>query len=437
MGTGIPVEKVLKFTDKGISVEEARKRMLEAGEAPKGILKEVRKNAAVNPTPAQPVVQPTVSAPVRQPVPKREVATSAKLTVVTEDGTDGESTIISAETPQKLDAEIRTIHSQAQIKHQKIRVEFIADEPIEPVVQPEPTAVVVEEPVTAPVVAPVVVSPIPVEQPERIENAKFILEIKQEDGEWIGEITYKNGAGIERFTAPSRNALNLKLLEGKANATLRVREAIRREKYGTELDKVYTLPDYLTQEAYDALPKEAQMGILDTIATNEGNVFKELHPEYWPNEDNSVKIQKFLNKRGLPFTLRNIEFAFEELMESEELDIRPTPKPTVVAPSVPSPAPRTEDSVAAVVPVTPVAPAPVVPATPAPQVRKRGTTGLQPGHSSAANTELETATEEANKPSEPSVAELRKSSPIGKPPSDDLRRAYQNTLVERRKARQF
>ena len=314
------VGEVVKFGDNGISVEEARKKMLEAGQAPKGIQSEVRKNEAVG------VIH----------------------------GVAGRTPVVQ-----------------------------------EPVVAVEPPVAVVE----------------PAAQVEKIENAKFSLEIKHEDGEWVAEITYKNGAGVERFTAPSRNALNLKLLEGKANATLRVREAIRREKYGTDLDKVYTLPEYMTQEAFDALPALAQQGMIDTLATQEAYALHSVHPEFYINENNSLKIQKFLNKRDLPFTVRNMEFAYYELEESDELDSRP--KPEIVAPSVPATTPSAEDSAAAAASSAPVASATPAPAAPAVAVRKRGTTGLRPGDSSAGNTELE-QTEESQTPREPSEAELRK-----------------------------
>lgn len=335
MGNNPRVGEVVKFGDKGISVEEARRKMLEAGQAPKGIQQETRKNESV----------------LR--------------------GKGGNTPVV------------QQTNSPA------------------PVIVTEAPVAATESEVVAPVVL-VVEAPAP---SEKFENAKFSLEIKQEDGEWVGEITYKNGAGVERFTAPSRNALNLKLLEGKANATLRVREAIRREKYGTELDKVYELPEGVTQEAFDAMPEVGQQLLLDTIAKDHGEAFKEAHPEYYPTSENSAKIQKFLNKRELPFTLRNFEFAFAELTDSDELEVRPTAKQAV--PSVSAPAPLAEDSAAAPASAAAIVSTVVAPAAPAPAIRKRGTTGLRPGDSSAGNTELE-QTEEGQKPSEPSVAELRK-----------------------------
>ena len=330
MGTNPRVGEIVKFGDKGISVEEARKKMLEAGQAPKGIQSETRKNEAVG------VIR----------------------------GVGGSTPVVQ-----------------------------------EPAVT-EPVVAATEPVVIAP--APVIESPA---QEDKVENAKFSARIFQEDGEWVAEIVYKNGAGTERFTAASKQALNLKLLEGKGNATLRVRESIRREKYGTELDKVYTLPDYMTQEAFDAMPALAQQGMIDTIATQAAFDLHQAHPEFYINEENSLKIQKFLNKRELPYTVRNMEYAYYELEESEELDSRPTPQ--LVAPSVIAPAPRVEDSAPAAAPATAPVSTVAAPAAPAVVTRKRGTTGLRPGDSSAANTELD-QTEEGQKPSEPSEAELRK-----------------------------
>lgn len=365
MGVGVPVEKVLRFKDKGVSVEEARRNMLAAGEAPKGLLQEVRKNKdAGGNTPY---------------------------------------------TPEPVAEEI-----------------------------PEPAAVAPAAPVAA-VEPPVPAAPIV----ERRENAKFILEIRQDGGEWVGEITYKNGAGSERFVAPSRNELNMKLLEGKAHGTLRVRESIRREKYGVELDKAYELPDNITQKDFDAMPQGGKELVLDALATNAGNIFKDLHPEYYPTSTNSDKIQKFLRNqqnglaKGLPITLKNLEYAFAELSETdEEFEFRPEPKFESVAPSVPAIAPLAEDSAPAALATAPVSTV-AAPATPAIALRKRGTTGLRPGDSSAANTELEQP-KESQQPSEPSVAELRKSSPAGQPISPALKQAFRESLASSRTAkRQF
>lgn len=351
------VSDVIK-KDVGISVEEARKRMLEAGQAPSGIAGEFRKNAAVGAV--IPAAVPVVTVPEPAPV--------------------------------------------------------LVPEPV------VPTVAAVE-------IAPAVPVPVPAPQAERIETSQFVAEIRQEDGQWVAEIIYKTGGGTEKFEALTRKALDLKLLEGKANGTLRVRKAVRREKYGADLDKSYTLPEGVTNETFAAMPEAARAAVIDSLAMQDALSFRELHPEFYGTEENSDKLQKFLFKQNYPITTRNLEYAFEELMESDELEIRPTPK-VVVAPSVPSPAPRVEDSAPAAVSVAPVAPATPTPPAPAVLVRKRGTTGLQPGYSSAADAELD-APEEGSKPRELSEAELR-----ALPPAE-LKKQYQATMAARKKARQF
>lgn len=423
MGSGTPVETVLKFRDKGISVEEARKQMLAAGEAPRGIQSETVKNRGVGGnTPADQAPAP----------PKTKFATRAQVTLLNEDGTDGDTTTIEAKSTQELDIQIKKLHAQAVVAKKNLRVELLGVD----------DEVVIAIPIEAIVGVPEKQDATPSAPPiETAENAKFKASIFQEDGEWVAEIVYKNGAGTERFSAPSRRELDLKVLEGKGHATLRVREAIRREKYGVELDTVYTIPDDVTQEEFDAMAPSAQRLVLDAVAKGHADEFKELHPEYYPTAGNSDRIQKFLKNqqngatKGLPFTLRNLEFAFAELSEQDpQWEFRPEPK--IVAPSVPLPAPLAEDSA-----VAPPAPAPAstvaAPEAPAVVVRKRGTTGLQPGQSSAGNSELDSTQEDGNKSREPSVAELRKSSPAGQPPSAALKAAFQASIAERKRQRQF
>jgi hypothetical protein len=390
------VGEVAKFRDKGPSVEEARAAMLAAGETPQGLLVSVAKDVAKAAGGNLPVTPQAAPSRVNKKTP-----TQARLTLINADGTDGETALITAKSTFELNSLIQRNNALAQKNKKRIRVEFI--DPEAPVAQEEvvvqPTIQVTESIPAAPVVNDDDNDPV-----EVTENNKFRCEIRQEDGEWVAEIAYKTGGGVERFTAPSRKALNIKLLEGKAHATLRVREAIRREKYGVELDQFYTLPDYMTQEAFDALPEPAQRGIVDAIAMQEALLLHKLHPEFYITEENSKKMQQFLNHKGLPFTVTNLTYAYEELAEADELETRPTPK---TAPSVSQPQTPAGDSAAAVQ-TTPVASATSALPAPVSGVRKRGTTGLQPAQSSAVTTELETIVpEEPAQPSEPSEAELR------------------------------
>jgi nitrogen fixation protein FixH len=402
------VGEVAKFKDRGPSVDEARAAMLAAGETPAGLLiqttKEVAKAAGGN----LPVVP--VAAPSRV---QRKTPTQARLTLLNPDGTDGETTVITAKSTFELNGIISRNNQMAQKNKKHIRVDFIdPNESVQEVETLNASAAVVVEPHAA-----VADEDEPVEV---TENAKFRLEIKQTDGKWIAEIAYKTGGGVERFEATSRKALNMKLLEGKAHATLRVREAIRREKYGVQLDEFYTLPDYMTQEAFDSLPQPAQQGIVDAVAMNEALTLHKIHPEFYITEENSEKMQRFLNNKKLPYTVTNLVYAYEELAEAEELETRPVPTP---APSVSRAQTPAGDSAAAgrvptVVPATSDLPVPVS------AVRKRVSTGLQPGQSSTVSTELESVpTEEAAKPSsEPTEAELRSM------PLSELKKTYKASL---------
>jgi hypothetical protein len=274
-------------------------------------------------------------------------------------------------------------------------------------------------PAGKPPVVPVAQAPVPAQPQkiERVENSQFVAEIKQEDGKWVGEIRYKNGAGTEKFSAATKNQLMVKLLEGKGHATLRVNKAVRREKLGwSELDRQYPLPNDITVEDFNAMSDKQQDHLLLTVATQQVIIFREAHPEFYkdPENKNAKKLNDFLNKEKLPITARNLEYAFDELTDSNlppevRLEEKPGAQPAPVAPSLDQPAPatapaRTDSAPAAAAPVP--APAAAVPAAPVVTVRKRGTTGLQPGQSSS---ETEPVRPEGGRESrELSEAELRK-----------------------------
>lgn len=408
----VRVGDVSQFKDTGLSVEDAKKAMDAAGESPRGI-RGTGGNTPVVQQPATPAV-PT--------------ANQVKLTLLELDGSDGESTIFTID-PAKADnqtvfpngaalrAAIMNVHARAQKAGRQLRVDaLVPGQEIAPV-----------PPVSSEPAVPVQVNSVVSEQvnsapAERLETVKFVLEIRQDNGKWIGEITYKNGSGVERFEANTRKELDMKLLEGKANATLKVREVIRREKYGVELDSHYQLPNYVTQEEWDAMKPAQQQLTIDTIAAQQAMIFKQEHPDYYPTSGNTEKISKFLDhavnpethQRGLPYTARNLAYAFEELLGEGELEIRPEPVQASV-PSAPVVAAPAGDS-----------------AAPATTVRKRGSTGLLPGNSTVVTSPIETTEEKAPKiPQEPSVAELRQLSDA------DLQSAYRKTMAEKARLRNF
>jgi hypothetical protein len=261
---------------------------------------------------------------------------------------------------------------------------------------------------------------------EVFEDPNFTIRRFRDGKLWVGEITYKNGAGTERFTGASKDELMTALLRGKANATLKVRETS--EKYKKQvreaaLGKNPDTWDYffdilhethgLTVEQYNALPETSREAVIDSLRTVEATKFLNEYPEYYPTEANFKAMGEFLNKEKWPLTYRNLQLAYFHLSEMGLLETKPVEQ--VVAPAAPEPAAPApvvsvqpaatpvEDSTAAATPaVSPSATAPAPAAAPA---RKRGTTGLIPGSSSAAPTAPRT--EDRNRPQEPSEKELR------------------------------
>ena len=379
----------------GPSVEEARAAMIAAGEAPRGNPNEARPANAPRRAPAAQTLQPYADAPLGYAIRFTEMEAVRENGKVVHKPTGVVDVI---QVPDKVTAtrEIKkrqNIAVAAKLAVQVEVAEITEDEPapaVQQVIPPQST---------------VVVQPQPAERGdggstrsegnkvERIENRRFILEIAQEDGEWVGRITYKNGAGTEEFSAPTRRELDMKLLEGKANATLKVREVLHEQKYGVDLDKTYEIPGY-SQTAFDALTPEAQTLVIDGIAMRQAIIFKETTPEFYPTKENSDKIQAYLHKRELPITLKNLKYAFERI--ADDLDQRVS-----VAEPAPAVAPVAADSAPSVAPAAPVST--VAAPAPAPVVRKRGSFDFKPGYTSIP-TDIP---EEGVKSTEPSERDLR------------------------------
>jgi hypothetical protein len=274
----------------------------------------------------------------------------------------------------------------------------------------------------APVVQPVTVEPTKsaIQSPknvEKVETKDFVATIKQENGQWVGELVYKVGGGTERFTAPNKNGLTLQMLVGKGHASVQVRRMAREQKFGTETEKSYLFEGF-TQAEYDALPETAKQGLIDAAARSGALIFKNAHPEYYNTNNNWQTIKRFLDKKELPYTAVNLEYAYDMLVDELE-----TQEPTVV-----SEAPLPEDSEEVVSPAQVTAAEP----TPQPQLRKRGTTGLLPNFSGGGNVELDQL-EESNGPRELSEAELKAL------PLPELKKLYQAGLKRDsyKKNRQF
>lgn len=351
------VQDVLKFGDKGLSVEDAKKAMISAGEAPSGL-----RGKSIAEVAAQPPVVAAAADELEPELPENDTVTVAK-------------------NPNEA--------AQAAELERLQREENGA-------------AIVTPPAATAPAK----------DEPERIETSEFVGEIRQENGKCVAEIRYKNGAGVEKFTANSHRELMIKLIEGKGNATLRVREAVRREKLGgPKLDRAYTLPGNITAEEFEKMTEAQQSLVIETIAAQAALAFRESHPDYYKTAANGDALNEYMRKNDLPYTIRNLEYAFEDMTAN---DLFPDKKGGAAKPAAPAvetslatPAPATPsgDSAAAPAASTPVSPA-SAPAAPAEVVRMRGSTGLQPKHSSAAGGTG--AKEDGGAPKELSEAELRK-----------------------------
>lgn len=382
------VQDVLKGSTTVGSVEDARKAMVDAGELPKGMRGD-KENIQATGNRFTPPAASNNAAPVVGP--NSEIV--GTFTFV-----DGRTEEIIVPT---LDALKQAANEKALALRQAGQVSRISvSYKIREKVAPAPAPIVEPTPAPAQAAEPVATSA-PKGKPERVETKDFTAEIKQEGGKWVGEITYKNGAGSEKFTAQTKADLTLQMLVGKAHATLRLRKIVREQKLGVSLDQSYKIVG-VTQEEFNALPEGARNQLVEKAAMQAAIAFRDEHPDYVNTDENWNTIKAFLDKRKLPVTYVNLVYAYENLLDEELLEVKQEevelPAQTVAT--------QVEDSSAAA-PTPTVSTVPAPPA-PAPVVRKRGTTtGLQPGFSTASDAqELET-TEEQNRPRELSEAELR------------------------------
>jgi hypothetical protein len=435
-GTEVPVSFIKGPA--GPSVEEARQAMLAAKEAvtthgggtkvPSFIHEAAPANQPIVPEPVKTDAEIAAERHAQETVPSRGTGgnTSGPARVGRWEASDllasARQKLMDAGVTRGMRVNLNRMCELGWITRAEVDA-LVADANGQPIPVPELVIepVTEEVPVSAPASAPVeAVEParVPVDptdgQRRTIENKKFTGQIYREGKEWIAEIVYKNGAGTERFAANSKDELMLKLVEGKGNGTLRVREAVRREKLGSDHDTWDFFYDQmkeshgLTVEQYNALPVESRNAIQDVIQAAQIQEFVANTPEYYGTTHNFQEIVKFLNKQKpnpWPMTVHNLQLAFEDLLEAELLDTKPAvqvaaPAPVAVAPVLaPTVTPDAEDSA----PIATPAPAVVVPVTP---VRKRGTTGIMPGSSSA--TPSLGTTEDGTRPRELSVAELKK-----------------------------
>lgn len=430
-------DRLLKFKQAGPSVEEARAEMLAAKEAatttgrgtkvPEFIKQASERGQGGN----TPTAQPTPAATVVQHAPQNEIPTESRNEVVKDNRT---LQALRFNAQQKLQrqgyrAGTRVVLTdevkKGVITHEE--AEALLGSSIQTDEEPKQTEEVIESVAEVPPTpeVPIRVPVEPEEAAKTIDHKHFTGKISRDGKLWVAEIFYKNGAGTERFSANSKDELMLKLLEGKGNGTLRVRKAVQNEKLGADhQDWNYIVQQIrdaynITEEEYLASPQSVRAAMVDNVQFVETKEFIANNPEYeekYATDANKERIARWLeNKKpqSWPMTSHNLQLAFEDLLADDLLEIdsdyllkkQVSAAPTAVEVPAQPVATRTEDSAVAAAPA-PAAPTAQAQAPAAPVVRKRGTTGLIPGSSSAV---VETATraEDGNKQPEPSVSELR------------------------------
>ena len=255
----------------------------------------------------------------------------------------------------------------------------------------------------------------------RVEDAYRSIELYNNKGEWIADIKYKDGRQPERFKARSKDDLIVKIADGKAHATRKISALTRRIAVGSTYD---TWDSYFVRikkdfgydvVAFNALSEQTQKMIQQTLLDEDQREFMNTYPNYYGTEDNWKAFLAYTNKHQIPLTFHNLQIAYEDLLAQGVLDLRPEEDEIVAEEVVPQAAEvqPTVASTPAPVVATPVAHSTVEPVAeipapaPATPVRKRGSSGLIPGSSSAVPTAPVVAEEAGKEPRVPSEKELK------------------------------
>lgn len=273
---------------------------------------------------------------------------------------------------------------------------------LKPVLEPEPTKTVLED------------------------NKKFILSYGKEGKEWVMEMVFKNGAGTERWVANTREELLKQMGTAKANASYKIHE--QQKDIGDLV--VGDVPDGwdwfieelktshgLTTEQFNALPQASKDTIRENIEFVEARKFVNSFPDFYACPKNDQLMTQYLASRGLSQSFRNLSIAYKTLRRQEILEqrpeaatpitqLQPAPAPVAVVQQVPVPESANSHPTVVADPVVPVPTVPT-PVAPAPIVRKRVSTGIVPGSSSAAPVAVAEKPEEGTEPREFSEKELR------------------------------
>lgn len=386
----IPPGKRLAFNDRkplgGPSLEDARRQMIEAAEFR-------QKDGKV----------PTFIEAARQRMPVQSGATTEIQPEPAARGTGGNTTVVQ----EVVNSVEEVIEAQPEVP------------PVETAAAPEPKVEARVETLSEPRVVEEVVSTESAENAtdgDVIDDEHFRITINRAGRDWVAELTFKNGAGAERFQAPNYRELIRKLTVAKANATLKIRRLVEIERLGRNFDSWDVFANMafkdhgVSAEEYQKMPEAAQNLWIDQVQAVYAQEFLDTTPGYYKTPENFRRLVQYLNKEKKPMTLRNLKIAYRDLTDDELLELRPVEK-EVVAQATASAAPTPTVTAPATVSATAdsVAQAPVSTATPQTQapVRKRGSTGILPGQSSAAPSGTTQRAETETTPRELSREELR------------------------------
>lgn len=178
------------------------------------------------------------------------------------------------------------------------------------------------------------------------------------DAQFVREIDLGDGAGKQVFKGRTAEELIDNLVKAQTNATLKIREQQVKLRARPELepanqpqilapsdpqqltgDELFQISQELTSDPAKAFDRilQAQTGMnaaqlrqigLDhaqnaqmALAAQAENEFLANHAtDYLPNKANATKIISFIQEENLPYTTKNIEYAFQELNEGGLLE---------------------------------------------------------------------------------------------------------------------
>lgn len=195
------------------------------------------------------------------------------------------------------------------------------------------------------------------------ESKQSPITVSESNSKFVREIDLGDGAGKQVFKGRTAEELIDNLVKAQTNATMKIREQQVKLRARPELepanlpqilapseprqlsgDELFKLSQELQSDptkAFDTI-LQAQTGMtaaqlrqigLDhaqnahlAVAAAAENEFLAKHAtDYLPSKANAQKIISFIQEENLPYTARNIEYAFQELSEGGLLD---APSPT-------------------------------------------------------------------------------------------------------------